>query len=596
LPSGTTTIRMLPTPTDNGDLAFRRADFATLTEALDYAARGQTGLNFWSARGKLIERLPFRDLRERALGFGRRVAGLGLARASRIVLVADTWSGFAEAFFGAQYAGLLPVPVAVPAGLGGKDAFIEQLRRQIEASGARLALAPEEMGGFLAEAAQGMDLAVCGTMETYAALPESPAPLQPLVDGEGCYIQFSSGSTRFPLGIDIRQHTLMANIRGNSIYGLGVEATDRAVSWLPLYHDMGLIGFLLVPMCNQRSVDLLSPRDFARRPLQWLKLISDNRCTATYSPSFGYDLVSRRAQAQPAELDLSHWRIAGIGADMIQPAALRRFADTFAAAGFRPSAFLPSYGMAETCVGLAFADRDAGITVDTVERGALAERAEAVPARDPDDHAEARGFVICGRPLPEHRIEVRGEGGTALGERRVGRVFVRGPSVMAGYFGEPEATAAVLSADGWLDTGDLGYLVGGQVVITGRAKDLIIINGRNIWPQDIEWAVEAMPTFRRGDAAAFALDGEDGPEHVVVLAIARESDEERRRTLARDVHGVVREAAGIDALVRLVSPAVGLPTTSSGKLSRSRAKTDYLAGVYGPPGEALRGGVPGGAP
>ncbi|HEV7547624.1 MAG TPA: fatty acyl-AMP ligase, partial [Reyranella sp.] len=201
------------------------------------------------------------------------------------------------------------------------------------------------------------------------------------------------------------------------------------------------------------------------------------------------------------------------------------------------------------------------------------------------DERRARRFVLCGKVLPGHRLEVRNADGKVLADREVGRIFVKGPSIMPGYFDEPEATREVLSDDGWLDTGDLGYTLAGEVVVTGRAKDLIIVNGRNVWPQDIEWAIEARKVVKNGDAAAFSVDTVDG-ERVVVAVLARVAGEEARQALARDVAGAVREAIAVDCDVILVPPTVGLPTTSSGKLSRARTKANYLAGLYAPKTEA----------
>ena len=319
-----------PTPTVNTDLVFRRGGFASLCDALDYAAHGETGFNFFDARGKLLSRLPYRDLRVQAQAFARRLIGAGFERGERLVLIADTWPGFCIAFFGAQYAGVVPVPVAMPVGLGARTSFIDQLRSQITVAGAVGVVAPDELAGFARTAAEGTTARLAGSMAAFNALPESPAPLRPFGPGEACYIQFSSGSTRQPRGIDIRQDQLMANITG-SLAAQEVSATDSGVSWLPLYHDMGLIGFVLAPMCAQRSVDLMPPREFARRPLTWLSLISRRRATITYSPSFGYELVARRAKAQmPGDLDLSCLKLAGVGADMIRPAALRRATATLA--------------------------------------------------------------------------------------------------------------------------------------------------------------------------------------------------------------------------------------------------------------------------
>ena len=339
----------------------------------------------------------------------------------------------------------------------------------------------------------------------------------------------------------------------------------------------------MAPLASQLSIDYLTPRDFARRPTQWLNLISRNRGTIAYSPSFGYDLATRRAANQlPADLDLASWRHAGIGGDMIRPDVLDRFAETFERVGFDRKAFIPSYGMAEVCLAITFCPHGTGVRTDVVDRAVLAADQRAQPAADPTDERRARRFVLCGKVLPGHRLEVRGPDGKVLADREVGRIFVAGPSIMPGYFDEPEATREVLSDDGWLDTGDLGYTLAGEVVVTGRAKDLIIVNGRNVWPQDIEWAIEARKVVKNGDSAAFSVDTGDG-ERVVVAVLARVSGEEARQALARDVAGAVREAIAVDCDVVLVPPTMGLPTTSSGKLSRARTKANYLAGLYAPP-------------
>ena len=554
---------LAPTPTRNSSLPFRRGGFASLCEALDYAAQGETGLNFFEARGRLLASLPYRDLQTQAQTFARRLIGAGIARGERLLIIADTWPGFCIAFFGAQYAGVLPVPVAVPVGLGAKASYIEQLSRQIAASGAIGVVAPDELAAYAVTAAQGTTARLAGSMATFEALPDPAVDLQPLLATEQCYVQFSSGSTRAPMGIDIRQDRLMANIDG-SITRQELNEDDSGVSWLPLYHDMGLIGFILAPMCAQRSVDLLAPRDFARRPTQWLSLISRRRATITYSPSFGYDLVARRAQTKmPADLDLSCLKLAGIGADLIQAPVLQRFADTFASVGFDARAFLPSYGMAELCVGLSFGRRFGGFKVDTFGK---------------------RDFVSCGTPMAGHRVEIRDESGALVPERQVGRLFVEGPSVMPGYIDEPEATARVLK-NGWLDTGDLGYWSDGDIVVTGRAKDLIIVNGRNIWPQDIEWAIEALPRLRQGDACAFSVES-GASEEVVVLVQSYVGDADELEALIGSIRQTVKETAGVDCRIELISRKFGLPLTSSGKLSRTHAKAKFIAGDYTLPAAA----------
>ncbi len=571
-------------PTRNSKLALHRAGFASVPAMLDYAAEGETGVTFYNAKGEQLSALPWSDVRQRAHVVARKLIGAGFARGERILITADTWPGFFDSFFGAQYAGLLPVPVSIPVGIGGKDAYLDQLRRQLAASGAVAAFGLDDLAGYLGEAARDFPaVRLQGGMDVLQALPEKPVDLRPLGADDHCYIQFSSGSTRHPHGVQITQRALMANLAGmTGPAGLDVVVGDRAVSWLPLYHDMGLIGFLMAPLSAQLSIDYMTPRDFARRPMQWLNLMSRNRGTISYSPSFGYDLAVRRGAAQvPADLDLSCWRHAGIGGDMVRADVLERFASTFEAAGFSSKAFIPSYGMAEVCLAITFSPHDRGVCTDTVDRAALAETQRAVPATDPTDDRQARRFVLCGRVLPGHQLEVRDADCKVLADREVGRIFVKGPSIMPGYFGEPEASREVLSADGWLDTGDLGYMLAGEIVVTGRAKDLIIVNGRNVWPQDIEWAIEAKRLTKSGDAAAFSIDTGEG-ERVVVAVLARVSGEEARQALARDVAGAVREAIAVDCDVALVAPTVGLPTTSSGKLSRARTKANYLAGLYAP--------------
>jgi fatty-acyl-CoA synthase len=566
-----------PTPTTNPSLAHRPGDFATVVEALDYAARGATGLNFYDVRGNLLTALSYRALRERALIAASKLQSLELARGARVVMVADTDPDFAVFFMACQYAGLQPVPVAVPTTIGGQAAYVEQLRRQIEAAEASAAMAPMELMLFLEAAAAGLGLVHVGPPSSFEALPAGAAPLRPFAANEPSYLQFSSGSTRFPKGVRITQACLSANAEATIRYGLEAKSGDRCVSWLPLYHDMGLVGFLLTPMYAQLSVDYLNTRDFARRPLMWLQLLSRNRATLSYAPSFGYDLSMRRANPLPEGLDLSCWRAAGIGGDMIQAHTLEKFAETFAPCGFRREAFVPSYGMAETTVALAFARLGRGFTLDRVDRAALTERHEAVPAAKPDS---AREFVRCGVVLPGHAIDVRDDQGASLPDRRVGRIFARGPSLMAGYFADAAESARVLAADGWLDTGDLGYRDAGEIVITGRHKDLIIVNGRNIWPQDIEWALEdSVGPLRAGDTAAFSIESEAGAESIVVLAQCRVADATERDTLITAMQAVIQKAVAVPAAIVLVPPK-SLPRTSSGKLSRSKAKQLYLSGGF----------------
>ncbi|MET3525218.1 fatty acyl-AMP ligase [Phenylobacterium koreense] len=550
----------------------RLADFPTLVAALDYAAQGATGVNLHGLRGELAEVLPYQTLRQQALDYAQRLLAAGLAPGDRVGLVAETDGDFVRAFFACQYAGLLPAPLPLPTPLGGRAAYVEQIRRMLDAARAAALVGPAGLAEWVAEIAEGQGLTFAGTLADLPA--EASAELPAIGPDDPCYLQFSSGSTRFPTGVLVTHRALMANAVAITRDGLQVKPADRAISWLPLYHDMGLVGFLLSPLCAQMSVDLMPTGAFVRRPLLWLDLIGRNGATVSYSPTFGYELCARRAQnAAIDHLDLSGWRIAGLGGDMIRLPPLREFEQAFAAVGFSPKAYVASYGMAEATLALSMAPLGEGLVAETLDVDRLEQDAQAIAATA---GSRARDFARCGRPLPHHELQVRNEYGEVLGERQVGRIFARGPSLMKGYFEQPQASADILGADGWLDTGDLGYFSEGQIVITGRIKDLIILNGRNIWPQDLEWTAEAeIPGLRSGDVAAFSVPVE-GEESVIVLVQSRSSDAEVRERLVQDVTDLLRLRHGVEAKVTLVG-GHALPQTSSGKLSRSRARAGYLA-------------------
>jgi fatty-acyl-CoA synthase len=562
------------TPTGS-ERSVRFADFPTLTAALDFAAQGETGVNLYSLRGELVEAVPYAKLREQALELAQRLLAAGAQPGDSVGLIAETDADFVRAFFACQYAGLPPAPLPLPAPLGGREAYIEQIARMLDSAKAKILIGPTSMAAWLPEIAAKTTLSFAGTL---ADLPQAAgADLPVIAPDRTCYLQFSSGSTRFPTGVLVTHRALMANAVAITRDGLQVKPDDRAVSWLPLYHDMGLIGFLLSPMTSQMSVDLLPTGAFVRRPLMWLDLITKNGGTISYSPTFGYELCARRAEAASIEhLDLSRWRSAGLGGDMIRTGPLLAFAERFKAVGFSDTAFVASYGMAEATLALSMSPLGEGLKVERLDVERLERDNLAVTTNDAD---RARDFARNGPVLPGHELEVRDDTGAVLPERGVGRIYARGPSLMREYFEQPEETARVLSADGWLDTGDIGYLVDREIVITGRGKDLIILNGRNIWPQDLEWTAEAeIETLRSGDVAAFSTPGE-GEEIVVVLVQARGGDAESRKALAENIATVLRLRHSVETQVHLVG-AHALPQTSSGKLSRSKAKAAFLAGAY----------------
>ncbi|MBV1688690.1 fatty acyl-AMP ligase [Novosphingobium sp. G106] len=572
----TTENTLIPTANED-DLPRRYADFGNFCEALDYAAKGERGFNFHDPRGTLIRPYPFSELRQDALEMAYRLIAHGVKPGDRIALIAETGPYFAALFCGAVYAGAWPVPLPLPTSFGGKDNYIEQIAVQMASAEPKILLFPTELEAMAVAAAerQGCEaIAWEGFAEEKA--PEAPLPT-PAPD-DICFLQYSSGSTRFPHGVAVTHRSLLANLAGHG-HGMKIEGSDRCVSWLPWYHDMGLVGCVLSPIGNQFSVDYLKTEDFARRPLAWLDLISRNPGrSVSYSPTFGYDICSRRVSSQTnvaERFDLSRWRLAGNGADMIRPDVMQAFVNTFAPAGFKAAAFMPSYGLAEATLAVTLMPPGEGIRVELVEE----ERLSGCP-RDLSRPARYRAIVNCGKVVRGMELEIRGESGHALADHHIGKVWCRGTSVMHSYYRDPEATAACM-VDGWLDTGDMGYMVDGYLFIVGRAKDMIIINGKNHWPQDIEWAVEQLPGFHQGDIAAFSLETESGEEVPAVLVHCRVSDPVERIKLHDEIRDKVRSITGMNCIVELVPPRT-LPRTSSGKLSRAKAKKLYLAGEIEP--------------
>ncbi len=567
---------LIPTPNDC-PLPRRRADFATFAEAIDYAARSRKGLNFHDARGVLSRVYPYSEMREDALAMARRLIAAGVAKNDRVALIADTAPEFAALFCAAIYAGAWPVPLPLPTTFGGRENYIEQLAGQLASADPVILLYPPELAEMAAAGAarQGCEAADWDSFATRDA-PDLPLPqAQP---DDICYLQYSSGSTRFPTGVAVTHRALLHNLYGHATT-MEVGEGDRVVSWLPWYHDMGLVGCFLSLIANQMSVDYLKTEHFARRPLAWLDLISRNEgTTLSYSPTFGYDICARRisSQSNVAErFDLSRWRIAGNGADMIRPDVMQSFVNAFAPAGFRAGAFTPSYGLAEATLAVTVMPPGEGIRVELVEEERL-----SGTRRDLSRPARYRAIVNCGKPLPDMEVQIRDAHGRPRKDRQIGTVWCRGPSVMHSYFRNDTATAECL-VDGWLDTGDMGYMANGYLFIVGRAKDMIIINGKNHWPQDIEWAVEQLPGFNHGDIAAFSIEMENGEEAPAVLVHCRVSDPEERVRLRDTIRDKVRSITGMNCVVELVPPRT-LPRTSSGKLSRAKAKRLYLSGEIEP--------------
>ena len=389
-------------------------------------------------------------------------------------------------------------------------------------------------------------------------------------------LQYTSGSTGDPKGVILSHADLLANIRAMG-EAVAVRPDDCFVSWLPLYHDMGLIGAWLGSLYYGIPLVSLSPLAFLARPLRWLKAIHDHRGTLSAAPNFAYELCLKRiGDAELAGLDLSCWRRAFNGAEPVSAETLRRFAERFAPCGLRPDALAPVYGLAEAAVGLAFPPPGRGPRIDCIDRTRFAKsgHALAVPCDDP----QAMPVVGCGQPLPGYRVRIVDGAGKALPERHEGLLQFQGPSATRGYFRNPEATARLIR-DGWHDTGDRAYLAGGEIHLTGRVKDMIIRGGRNLYPYEVEQAVGEVPGIRKGCVAAFAAaDPELGSERLVLVAETKERDPARRAALEQAVRERATDILGLPPDEIVLAPPRAVLKTSSGKLRRGATRDLWLAG------------------
>lgn len=564
---------MHPTPI-NTSLKVKTDGFANLVDALEYAARGDSGFNFYDHRGELGSVLSYRDLRDQAKDLARRLLSLGCKRGDRVGIIAETDPMFHRFFFACQYAGL--IPLALPAGiqLGAHKAYVGQIRRMLESCGATIAVAPASHVDFLEEVAQDLDLLMSGTPEDFDLLPAQEVELIAPSGEDIAYLQYTSGSTRFPRGVEINHATVLNNIQEIAENGIELTNEDRFVSWLPYYHDMGLIGFILVPLIAQLSADYLPSRTFAMRPRLWLKVISDNRGTISSSPTFGYALCARRLRPSDYErYDLSCWRAACVGAEQINPLPLKMFAETLAPCGFDAKAFVACYGMAECVLAVSFAPLNLGLSIDHVDQDVMTFTGEAIPLEP--SAANVAAYADCGIPLPGFEFAIRDDQGNEVSERQCGEIYLKGPSVMSGYFKDEEATRAVLDEDGWLDTGDIGYRIEDRIFITARSKDVIIIKGRNIWPHDMEVVAQRVEGVRLGGVAAFSVSGFGDEELAILVVETRVRDLHQRDRLAHGITELMHEHFGINVIIDLVKPGT-LPRTSSGKLSRFKSREAFL--------------------
>jgi fatty-acyl-CoA synthase len=545
--------------------------YDTLNEMLAVAAQSDASL-FFVNRKEQDHEVPMARIRERARLIAADLRGRGVRKGDRIALVLPTCPEFVECFFGVLYAGAVPVPLYPPVRLGRLNEYHRKTAAMLAAVDAALVVTDERIRRFLGVA---VDISAprLGCV-TASSLGGTTSVEIEVADDDVALIQFSSGTTNDPKPVALTHANLLSNLAAIERYLADEGAPNPVgVTWLPLYHDMGLIGNLLSAFYVPAPLVLLPPELFVAVPAAWLRAISRHRGTVTAAPNFAFGLCLKRIRDEELEgVDLSSWRVSLNGAEAVTAPVQRRFDERFGRWGLRASSLTPCYGMAEASLGVTF--KPAGTCYRTL--GVDAEKL----AVDGVVELGSKELVSVGRPLPGVKVEIRDDHGVVLPPGRVGHVVVRGASVMVGYFGRTDLTDQVLQ-NGWLDTGDLGFAHDGELFLCGRHKDIIIVRGANHAPEEFEAALDALDGVRTGCAVAvgFIPTGEDDE----ALAMLVETASDAAPTLAHDVASRVEERTRIrPAHVELLAPGT-LPRTSSGKLRRREARTQWLAGTLAPP-------------
>jgi 1-acyl-sn-glycerol-3-phosphate acyltransferase len=549
----------------------------TLLEALQWHLQRQPERIHieWYGDGAAAEPITYRDLWQTALRVAGGLQRLGVRPGDRVALMLPSGPDYFHSFFGALVAGAVPVPIYPPTRPSQLDEHLLRHARILDNAGVCVLVSFAQamtVGHLLkTQAACLRHLVSARELSTGA----DGVPHQASADALA-FLQYTSGSTGDPKGVMLTHTQLLANIRAMG-QAVEVSSADVFVSWLPLYHDMGLIGAWLGSLYFGCRLVVMSPLRFLARPAQWLWALHRHRGSLSAAPNFAYELcLSRISPSELQGLDLSAWRWAFNGAEPVNPDTMRRFAERFAAYGLRSGALAPVYGLAEAAVGLAFPPPGRGMRVDAIDRDRLRRHGEAFPL--PSSHPRAQHLAGCGYPLPGYQVQVLDEANAALPERREGRLVFRGPSATAGYFDNPAASAALYCGD-WLETGDRAYLADGEIFISGRVKEMIIRGGRNIFPYELEQAISALADIRSGCVAVFAAtDRRSASERLVIVAETRQHDAARREQLRLAVRALSEQLLGepVDDLV--LAPPHTVLKTSSGKIRRAELRERYEAG------------------
>jgi fatty-acyl-CoA synthase len=545
------------------------ASTRTLPEALARAADTGSGLTFIVDR----EERPrsYADLRRASLSIARALGESGLRAGDLVAIILSDAEQFVVTLFGVSIAGLVPASLSSPSTAGELPHYLESTAAVLCAAGARAVITTPALLPLLERhRASFPEVALLVTRESLDAPPVQPRHSPHLEDL--AFVQFTSGSTSSPKGVALTHANLAANVDAfNGPCGLGTTGDDIGVSWLPLNHDMGLVGMVLGAVYAARPSVLMTPQAFVKRPVEWLRAMTRYRGTVSFAPNFAYDLCVRRVKDLEG-LDLSEWRVAGCGAEPVHPPTLAAFATKFAPVGFRHTSFLPCYGLAEHVLAATFPPRGRQPRIDVLSAAALTDRRVAASH---DGTGPSVSLVSCGLPLPGHRVQIVDERGRPLPERHVGEILLAGPSVMLGYY-KQEAMTAQTIRDGWLHTGDLGYFSAGELFICGRAKDIIIVNGRKYHPQDLEWAVDGLGGVRRGRVVAFGAPDHGRADRVVI--VVEPSGTVAPGILADAIRRQISDRFGLYVDDVALVPSGTVARTTSGKVQRAATRSRYERG------------------
>ncbi len=562
-------------------------DARTLLDVLDWRlAREPDRVEIVHLADAGDEAISFRELAESARRVACGLQARGLEKGQTVAIMLPTGSAYFHVYFGIMIAGGVPVPIYPPARASQIEEHVRRHQRILANAGAVM-LVTVAQARLVARVLQAQLPAMREVVDADELLRAQgtphPVPVEP---ADIAFIQYTSGSTGDPKGVVLTHANLLANIRAMG-KALRVTPDDVFVSWLPLYHDMGLIGGWLATMYYGVTLVVMSPLAFLSRPSRWLRAISEHRGTLSAAPNFAYELCAKRIDDDElAGLDLSSWRLVLNGAEPVLPETIERFVARFAPHGLNPQAFTPVYGLAECSVGLAFPEPGTGPRIDAVDRVAFATDRRAQPASPGDAHALR--FVSCGRAIPGHELRVVDDRDRDLPDRVEGRLLFRGPSATAGYRDNPAATQALIR-DGWLDSGDRAYLAEGDLYLTGRVKDIVIRAGRNVYPHEVEEAVGEVAGVRKGCVAVFgSTDPASGTERLIVLVETRETDPAVRERLSTAIRERTVDTLGEPADAIVLAPPHTVLKTSSGKIRRAACRELFEAGRVGAGASAVR--------